>query len=51
MRVTTAIASAPLILGHDLADEETNDKIWPIVTNKAAIRVSQSFAEGDLMHP
>eukprot|EP01051_Picozoa_sp_SAG22_P002154 SAG22_NODE_94_length_20824_cov_230.693718_15_plen_545_part_00 len=40
-----AIASAPLILGHDLADDQTNDAIWPIITNPAAIRVSQSFAE------
>lgn len=46
-----AIASAPLILGHDLASDETNDKIWPIITNKAAIRVSQSFAEGERFHP
>ena len=45
------IASAPLILGHDLANEDTNSKIWPIITNKAAIRVSQSFAEGAAMHP
>jgi hypothetical protein len=28
------IASAPLILGHDLANDATNDKIWPIITNK-----------------
>ena len=45
------IASAPLILGHDLANEDTNSKIWPIITNKAAIHVSQSFAEGASMHP
>jgi hypothetical protein len=46
-----AIASAPLILGHDLASDETNDKIWPIITNKAAIRVSQTFAERERLHP
>jgi hypothetical protein len=45
------IASAPLILGHDLANEATNSKIWPIITNKAAIRVSQSFATGSTFHP
>lgn len=45
------IASAPLILGHDLGNNDTNDKIWPIITNKDAISVSQSFAEGDKMHP
>lgn len=45
------VVSSPLILGHDLADNETNAKIWPIITNKAAISVSQSFAQGDRMHP
>jgi hypothetical protein len=34
-----------------IASDEVNDKIWPIITNKAAIRVSQSFAEGERMHP
>ena len=45
------IVSAPLILGHDLANNKTNERIWPIITNKAAISVSQSFAVGDAMHP
>ena len=45
------IVSAPLILGHDLANDMTNDQIWPIVTNRDAISVSQSFAEGAAMHP
>jgi len=45
------IVSSPLILGHDLNNSATNDRIWPIVTNKAAISVSQSFAEGSRMHP
>ncbi len=45
------VVSAPLILGHDLADDAKNDLIWPIITNKKAIEVSQSFAEGDAFHP
>jgi hypothetical protein len=38
------IISAPLILGHDLNSTATNDEIWPIITNKHAIAVSQSYA-------
>lgn len=38
------IVSAPLILGHDLNSTTVNDEIWPIITNKAAIAVSQSYA-------
>lgn len=34
------ITSSPLILGHDLTDDATNEKIFPIVTNKEAIEVS-----------
>ena len=45
------IVSSPLILGHNLLDNATNDRIWPIVTNKAAIEVSQRFATGKRAHP
>lgn len=45
------INSAPLILGHDLANDKINDLVWPIITNKHAVSVSQSFAEGATMHP
>jgi hypothetical protein len=38
------IVSAPLILGHDLSNETLNAEIWPIITNKHAIAVSQSWA-------
>jgi len=38
------IVSAPLILGHDLNNTAVNDAIWPIITNKHAIAVSQSYA-------
>jgi hypothetical protein len=45
------VVSSPLILGHDLVDDTINDLIWPIITNPLAIRISQSFAEGDAFHP
>ena len=38
------IVSAPLILGHDLANTTLNAEIWPIITNKHAIAVSKSWA-------
>lgn len=34
------ITSSPLILGHNVADNKTNEKIWSIITNKEAIEVS-----------
>ena len=43
------IVSSPLILGHDLTDETVMDKIWPIITNRHAINISQSFAPS--LHP
>jgi alpha-galactosidase len=44
------IVSAPLILGHDLANDMVNDLIWPIITNKHAISVSQvPSSSGKLM--
>ena len=43
------IVSSPLILGHNLLDNATNDRIWPIVTNKAAIEVSQRLGCGVAM--
>jgi hypothetical protein len=38
-----------LILGHDLTDEAVMDRIWPIITNREALKISQSFGTGD--HP
>ena len=43
------IVSSPLILGHDLTDDVVMDKIWPIITNRHAIRISQSFGASN--HP
>ena len=43
------VVSSPLILGHDLTDDLVMDKIWPIITNRHAINISQSF--GDSLHP
>jgi len=37
------ITSSPLVLGHDITDDAVNEKIWPIVTNKDAIAVSQTW--------
>merc|ERR1712061_342460 len=38
------IISAPLILGFDVNNEETTDKVWDIITNKEAIAVNQAWA-------
>ncbi len=35
------ITSAPLILGHRATDNETNAKIWPLVSNELAIEINQ----------
>ena len=46
---TWCVVSSPLILEHDLTDDLVMDKIWPIITNRHAINISQSF--GDSLHP
>ncbi len=38
------ITSAPLILGHRATDDETNAKIWPLVSNELAIEINQGWA-------
>jgi hypothetical protein len=35
------ISSSPLYLGHNISDEATNDRVWPIVSNAAAIQINQ----------
>lgn len=45
------VVSSPLILGHDLTNNDTQDRVWPTITNKRAISISQSFAEGSRSHP
>ena len=37
------IVSSPLVLGHDVNDESTVDKIWSIISNKEAIAVNQGW--------
>ncbi len=37
------IVSAPLVLGNDLTDDTTMDRIWPIISNKEAIAVNQAW--------
>mmetsp|Transcript_9103 Transcript_9103/g.16103 ORF Transcript_9103/g.16103 Transcript_9103/m.16103 type:complete len:265 (+) Transcript_9103:1-795(+) len=37
------IVSSPLMLGYDVNDEEVNDFIWDIVSNKEAIAVNQAY--------
>jgi len=32
------IVSSPLILGHDLTDDEAVDKIWPIIAHRVPVR-------------
>lgn len=38
------ITSSPLILGYDLNDEATTDKVWEIISNKEAIAINQAWA-------
>jgi len=38
------ITSSPLILGYDLNDEASTDKIWSIISNKEAIAINQAWA-------
>ena len=38
------IASAPLILGFDASRKEIVDRVWPVITNKEVLAVSQSYA-------
>ena len=38
------VTSSPLILGTNLSDPATFDRIWPIVTNVEAIAVNRRFA-------
>ena len=38
------VVSAPLILGFDLRDNKTMDRVWSVITNVEALAVSQSWA-------
>jgi alpha-galactosidase len=39
-----AVTSSPLILGHNITDQATNERVWPIVSNKRAIAINQAWA-------
>ena len=39
-----AIVSSPLVIGHDLADDDTYDAAWPVISNPEVIRVDQAYA-------
>merc|ERR1712100_824880 len=39
-----SIVSAPLVLGNDLTDKDTMDKIWPIISNREVIAVNEAWA-------
>lgn len=38
------IVSSPLTLSHDVNNDAIMDKIWPIISNKEVLSVSQSYA-------
>eukprot|EP00928_Gymnodinium_smaydae_P087229 TRINITY_DN71522_c0_g1_i1.p1 TRINITY_DN71522_c0_g1~~TRINITY_DN71522_c0_g1_i1.p1 ORF type:complete len:615 (+),score=55.17 TRINITY_DN71522_c0_g1_i1:204-2048(+) len=38
------IVSSPLILGLNLTDHKTVDRVWPIITNKDALAVNEAWA-------
>ena len=38
------IVSSPLILSHDVNDEDINSKVWPIIGNREAISINQDWA-------
>ena len=37
------VTSSPLILGHNVSDDGTNDRVWPIVSNIEAISINQEW--------
>ena len=44
--------SSPLVLGFDLNNSETMDRVWPIITNTEAIAIDHAWAvHTPLTHP
>lgn len=37
------VVSSPLILGFDMNDSETMDRVWPIITNLDALAISEAW--------
>ena len=40
-----AVTSSPLILAHDVNDDEISRRVWPIVANEDAIRINQQYVD------
>merc|ERR1712110_604838 len=38
------IVSSPLTLSHDVNNDTIMDKVWPVIANKEAIAISQTYA-------
>ena len=38
------VTSSPLYLGHNVSDDETNARVWPIVSNIEAIAINQQWS-------
>ena len=38
------VTSSPLILSHDLTDENVADEVWDIISNREAIAINQAYA-------
>ena len=39
-----AIVSSPLFLNHDVRDEQVNDRVWDLITNREILEVNQDWA-------
>jgi hypothetical protein len=37
------IVSSPLILSHDLTNQTVMDRVWPLISNKDALKVNQAW--------
>jgi hypothetical protein len=42
-----AIVSSPLILSHDVNDDEVTDRIWDIISNRDVLAVNQAYVKND----
>jgi len=38
------VVSSPLVLGYDVTDSSVTEKVWPILSNRQAVQVSQQYA-------
>ena len=38
-----AIVSSPLTLSHDVNDPDVTERIWPIISNKLALKINQAY--------